>query len=128
MKKYFIGIICALFVAQVYVAPVYAASLIVQWEDPTPKSAAYLPGYYVEYKVADGATGETKSKATVKANETNINSQITAVAGDVVTVRMRASNMAVPTYPVSGEWSGWYTASPVVTPLGQTPIFTVIAY
>ena len=66
MIKYMSMIFAALFAL-----PVSAASLIVQWEDPTPQSAAYLPGYYVEYKVADGATGETKSTATVKANETN---------------------------------------------------------
>ena len=114
--------------AVLFALPVSAASLIVQWDDPTPKTSAYSPAYFVEYKVTDGATGETKSTAVVKATETSINSQITAVAGDVVAVRMRASNMVVPTYPVGGEWSAWYTASPVVAPMALTPIYTIISY
>ena len=127
MKKYFIGIICALFVAQVYVAPVYAASLIVQWEDPTPKSSAYSPTYYVEHTVTD-QSGVIKSADVANSTKTSLTETISAVAGDTVRVRMRASNVVVPTYPVPGEWSDWYTASPVVSPAVQTPIFTVLTY
>ena len=108
--------------------PVSAATLAIQWDDPTPKGAAYSPAYYVEYTITDPATAVVKSTAVVKANETNISATIPASAGDVVQARIRASNVVVPTYPVAGQWSDWYTASPVTAPASQTPIFTVLAY
>ena len=108
--------------------PVSAATLAIQWDDPTPKTAAYSPAYYVEYTIADPATGAVKSTAVVKANETNVSATIPASTGDVVKARIRASNVVVPTYPVGGQWSDWYTASPVTAPAAQTPIFTVLAY
>ena len=113
--------------AALFALPVSAASLIVQWNDPTPVGPEYVGYYYAEYQVIKD--GVVTSRTTLKNTAPNVSATIPAVAGDVVQVRYKASNIVIPSYPVSGAWSEWYTASPVRTPENQTaPIFTVIAY
>ena len=122
MKKCLIGIICALFVA-----PAYAATLVVSWNDPTPRGSTYVPTYFAEYRIT--TNGVVGGKTAVNLTAPSFSATVPATAADIVEVRYKASNVVVTSFPVSGEWSEWYTASPATTPSGQTaPIFTVIAY
>lgn len=101
-----------------------AATLVVQWIDPTPAGPAYVAGYSAEYRI-NGGTATAVNGLTTPA----INATITAVAGDAVEVRYQAINNVVPSSPIAGSWTAWYSATQAVTPSNQnSPIFSFFAY
>lgn len=104
-----------------------AATLHVTWTDPTPVGADYTPYYYVEYQVAD-AQGVTLKADVLKSSTPSVTAVIDAAKGNTVKVRMRGSNIVIPSMPIPGPWSDFYTAMPAATPLDQTPNLTVFAY
>jgi hypothetical protein len=101
-----------------------AATLVVQWVDPTPTGPAYVAGYSAEYRVNGGAATAISGLTTP-----SINATITAVAGNAVEVRYRASNNIVPASPINGNWSSWYPATQASAPHDQNaPTFILFAY
>lgn len=102
----------------------HAATLVVQWVDPTPTGPAYVAGYSAEYRINGGASTAINGLTTPAINAT-----ITAVAGNTVEVRYRASNNIVPASPINGNWSSWYTATQAAAPTDQNaPTFILFAY
>lgn len=102
----------------------HAATLVVQWIDPTPTGPAYVAGYSAEYRI-NGGTATAISGLTTPS----INATITAVAGNTVEVRYRASNNIVPASPINGNWSAWYPATQASAPHDQNaPTFILFAY
>ncbi len=101
-----------------------AATLVVQWVDPTPTGPAYVAGYSAEYRINGGIATEINGLTTPAINAT-----ITAVAGNTVEVRYRASNNIVPASPINGNWSAWYAATQAAAPSDQNaPTFILFAY
>lgn len=101
-----------------------AATLVVQWVDPTPTGPAYVAGYSAEYRVNSGTATPINGLATP-----SINTTIAAVAGNIVEVRYRAINNVVPASPINGNWSAWYAATQAASPGDQNaPNFTLIVY
>ena len=101
-----------------------AATLVVQWVDPTPTGPAYVAGYSAEYRVNGGAATTISGLTTP-----SINTTITAVAGNTVEARYRAINNVVPASPINGAWSAWYPATQAVSPNNQNaPTFILFAY
>lgn len=101
-----------------------AATLVVQWTDPTPTGPAYAPSYSAEYRVNGGATTAVNGLVAPSLSQT-----ITAAAGNTVEVRYRASNAVVPASPINGAWSAWYPATQAATPATQAaPTFILFAY
>ncbi len=101
-----------------------AATLVVQWVDPTPTGPAYVAGYAAEYRVNSGTATPINGLATP-----SINTTIAAVAGNIVEVRYRAINNVVPASPINGNWSAWYAATQAASPGDQNaPNFTLIVY
>lgn len=101
-----------------------AATLVVQWVDPTPTGPAYVAGYSAEYRINGGAATAISGLTTPAVNAT-----ISAVAGNAVEVRYQAINNVVPSSPIAGSWTAWYSATQAVTPSNQnSPIFSFFAY
>ena len=101
-----------------------AATLVVQWVDPTPTGPAYVARYSAEYRVNGGASTQMTGLTSPSVNTT-----ISAVAGNTVEVRYQAINDVVPSSPIAGSWSAWYSATQAVTPSNQNaPIFSLFAY
>lgn len=101
-----------------------AATLVVQWVDPTPTGPAYVAGYSAEYRI-NGGTATAINGLTTPA----INATITAVAGNTVEARYRAINNVVPESPINGAWSAWYPATQAAAPNAQNaPTFILFAY
>ena len=101
-----------------------AATLVVQWVDPTPTGPAYVAGYSAEYRINGGTATAINGLATP-----SINATITAVAGNTVEVRYRASNNIVAASPINGNWSAWYPATQAAAPNDQNaPTFILFAY
>lgn len=101
-----------------------AATLVVQWVDPTPTGPAYVAGYSAEYRI-NGGTATSLTGLT----SPSVNTTISAVAGNTVDVRYRAINNVVPSSPIAGSWSAWYSATQAVTPSNQNaPTFSLFAY
>lgn len=113
------------FIALLSVALVsHAATLVVQWVDPTPPGPAYVAGYSAEYRINGGTATAINGLTTP-----SINATITAIAGNTVEVRYRASNNIVPASPINGNWSAWYAATQAAAPNGQNaPTFILFAY
>ncbi len=102
----------------------HAATLVVQWIDPTPTGPAYVAGYSAEYRVNGGTAIAINGLATP-----SINATITAVAGNTVEVRYRASNNIVSASPINGNWSAWYAATQAAARGDQNaPTFILFAY
>lgn len=101
-----------------------AATLFVQWTDPLTAGPAYTPSYSAEYRVNGGTATAITGLTTPVITQT-----ISAVAGNTVEVRYRASNVVVPAQPIDGPYTVWYTATQAATPGAQpAPSFTVFAY
>ncbi len=101
-----------------------AATLVVQWADPTPAGPAYVPAYSAEYRINGGVATLISGLATPAVNTT-----ITAVAGNTVEVRYRAVNVVVPANPLNGNFTPWYVAAPAAAPSDQqAPTFILFAY
>lgn len=102
----------------------HAATLVVQWIDPTPTGPAYVAGYSAEYRI-NGGTATSLTGLT----SPSVNTTISAVAGNTVEVRYRASNNIVPASPINGNWSAWYPATQAAAPSDQNaPTFILFAY
>lgn len=101
-----------------------AATLVVQWTDPTPAGPAYVPAYSAEYRINGGAATPISGLTTPAVNTT-----ITAVAGNTVEVRYRAVNVVVPANPLNGNFTPWYVSAPAAAPSDQqAPTFILFAY
>ena len=101
-----------------------AATLVVQWTDPTPAGPAYVPAYSAEYRINGGAATPISGLATPAISAT-----IPAVAGNTVEVRYRAVNVVVPANPLNGNFTPWYVAAPAAAPSDQqAPAFILFAY
>lgn len=101
-----------------------AATLVVQWVDPTPTGPAYVAGYAAEYRVNSGTATQINGLTTP-----SINTTIAAVSGNTVEVRYRAINNVVPASSINGNWSAWYAATQATSPGDQNaPNFTLIVY
>ena len=101
-----------------------AATLTASWTDPVAASASYTPAYSAEYRINGGAAMAVNGLATPALTQT-----ITAVAGNTVELRYRASNVVVPSSPIHGPWTAWYTAAPAYTPqVMPAPTFILFVY
>ena len=103
---------------------VSAATLVVQWTDPTPTGPSYVPAYSAEYRINGGAVTPISGLAAP-----SISATIPAVAGNAVEVRYRAINTVVPANPLNGNFTAWYPAAQAVVPGDQqAPTFILFAY
>lgn len=119
MKKLFIGL---LLFSVAHISN--AATLIVQWVDPTPTGPTYVAGYSAEYRINGGVATAINGLATP-----SISATISAVAGNTVEVRYHAINNVVPASPINGAWTSWYTATQAAAPSNQNaPTFILFAY
>lgn len=101
-----------------------AATLVVQWVDPTPTGPAYVPAYSAEYRINGGTATAINSLSAPSISQT-----ISAVAGNTVEVRYRAINDVVPASPINGAFTNWYTATQASNPSNQNaPTFILFAY
>jgi hypothetical protein len=103
---------------------VSAATLVVQWVDPTPSGPAYVPEYSAEYRINGSVPTEISGLTAPSVNAT-----IAAVAGNTVEVRYRAINTVVPGNPLNGNFTVWYPAAQAALPSNQqAPTFILFAY
>ena len=101
----------------------FADTIVGKMVDPTTPSAAYVPTYQAQCQVDGVGVYEDLNLAAPEFTALSI----TVPAGATLRCRMNNTNTVVPSYPIEGNYTAWYSPTEATNPADLTsPVFIIV--